>query len=86
MTLNEIIKIQSVIDNRAIAKDTEKNLKKIKYFSKSKNKILSIGEMHIDHYVRSTNKQIKTFLKLNIDMAIELINLRKKERLLNDNL
>jgi len=35
--------------------------------------------MHIDHYVRSTNKQIKKLLKLNIDMAIELINLRKKK-------
>jgi len=84
MTLNEIIKIQSIIDNRSIAKDTEKNLKNIKYFSESKNKIISIGDMHIDHYVRSTNKQIKKLLKLNIDMAIELINLRKKERLLNE--
>ena len=66
-----------------IAKDTKK-FKKKKIFQKVKIKKLSIGDMHIDHYVRSTNKQIKTLLKLNIDMAIELINLRTKERLLND--
>ena len=29
MKLKEIVKIQSIIDNRSIAKDTEKNLKNI---------------------------------------------------------
>ena len=32
MTLNEIIKIQSVIDKRAIAKDTIKTLNKTIYY------------------------------------------------------
>ena len=36
MTLNEIIKIQSIIDNRKIAVDTYKTLNTNYYFSKSK--------------------------------------------------
>tara|TARA_R100000900_G_C3272043_1_gene151922 strand:+ start:288 stop:569 length:282 start_codon:yes stop_codon:yes gene_type:complete len=53
MTLNEIIKIQSVIDNRAIAKDTLKTLKNKFYYSKSKGVNIAIGDMHIDHFLRA---------------------------------
>ena len=69
MTLNEIIKIQSVIDNRSIASDTLKSLKKVKYYSESKKKFLSIGDMHIDHYVRSTNKKFNEISKINFELA-----------------
>jgi hypothetical protein len=62
MTLNEIIKIQSVIDNRSIASDTLQILEK-KRFSKSKNKEIKIGEMHIDHFLRSLN--LNNFLDFN---------------------
>ena len=62
MTLNEIIKIQSVIDNRSIASDTLQILEK-KRFSKSKNKEIKIGEMHIDHFLRSLN--LNGFLDFN---------------------
>jgi hypothetical protein len=62
MKLNEIIKIQSVIDNRAIASDTLQILEK-KRFSKSKNKEIKIGEMHIDHFLRSLN--LNNFLDFN---------------------
>ena len=62
MKLNEIIKIQSVIDNRAIASDTFQILEK-KRFSKSKNKEIKIGEMHIDHFLRSLN--LNNFLDFN---------------------
>ena len=62
MTLNEIIKIQKVIDNRAIASDTLQILEK-KRFSKSKNKEIKIGEMHIDHFLRSLN--LNNFLDFN---------------------
>ena len=62
MTLNEIVKIQSVIDNRAIAIDTLQILEK-KRFSKSKNKEIKIGEMHIDHFLRSLN--LNNFLNFN---------------------
>ena len=84
MTLNEIIKIQGVIDNRAIALDTLKSFKKIKYYSESKKKFLSIGDMHIDHYVRSTNKKLNQSLKLNLELSLELIDLRNKVRGLNE--
>ena len=52
MTLNEIIKIQSVIDNRAIAKDTLETLKNKFYYSKSRGVNIAIGHMHIDHFLR----------------------------------
>ncbi len=84
MTLNEIIKIQSVIDNRLIASDTLKSLKKVKYYSESKKKFLSIGDMHIDHYVRSTNKKFNEISKINFELALELIDLRNKVKGLNE--
>lgn len=62
MKLNEIIKIQSVIDNRSIASDTLQILEK-KRFSKSKNKEIKIGQMHIDHFLRSLN--LNGFLDFN---------------------
>jgi hypothetical protein len=84
MTLNEIVKIQSVIDNRSIASDTLKSLKKVKYYSESKKKFLSIGDMHIDHYVRSTNKKFNEISKINFELALELIDLRNKVKGLNE--
>ena len=84
MTLNEIIKIQSVIDNRSIASDTLKSLKKVKYYSESKKKFLSIGDMHIDHYVRSTIKKFNEISKINFELALELIDLRNKVKGLNE--
>ena len=84
MTLNEIIKIQSVIDNRSIASDTLKSLKKVKYYSERKKKFLSIGDMHIDHYVRSTNKKFNEISKINFELALELIDLRNKVKGLNE--
>lgn len=62
MTLDEIIKIQSIIDKRKPAQDTIKLLEK-KRFSKSKNKEIKIGEMHIDHFLRSLN--LNGFLNFN---------------------
>ena len=62
MTLDEIVKIQKVIDNRSIASDTLQILEK-KRFSKSKNKEIKIGEMHIDHLLRSLN--LNGFLDFN---------------------
>ena len=62
MTLDEIIKIQSVIDKREPAKDTIKLLEK-KRFSKSKNQEIRLGNMHIDHLLRSLN--LNGFLNFN---------------------
>ena len=62
MTLDDIIKIQSVIDKRQPAKDTIKLLEK-KRFSKSKNQEIRLGNMHIDHLLRSLN--LNGFLNFN---------------------
>ena len=53
MTLNEIVKIQSVIDNRAVASDTLETLKNKFYYSKSKGVNIAVGDMHIDHFLRA---------------------------------
>ena len=90
MTLNEIVKIQSVIDNRAIASDTLETLKNKFYYSKSKGVNIAIGDMHIDHFLRAF--KIDDYQKKSVqDEAQEIIEQQKKtlkkiKRLLNDNL
>ena len=51
MTLNQLIRIQSIIDKRAIRSDTQEFLKKKRY-SKSKDEWIKYGDMHIDHFIR----------------------------------
>ena len=88
MTLNEIIKIQSVIDNRAIASDTLNILKNKYYYSKSKGVNIAIGDMHIDHFFIAF--KIDDHQKKSVqDETQEIINqqkktLRKIKRLLNE--
>ena len=88
MTLNEIIKIQSVIDNRAIATDTLNTLKNKFYYSKSKGVNIAIGDMHIDHFLRAF--KIDDHQKKSIqDETQEIIEQQKKtlkkiKRLLNE--
>lgn len=90
MTLNEIVKIQSVIDNRAIAKDTLETLNNKFYYSKSKGVNIAIGDMHIDHFLRAF--KIDDHQKKSVqDETQEIIQQQKKtlkkiKRLLNDNL
>ena len=55
MTLNQIIRIQSIIDKRAIRSDTQEFLKKKRY-SKSKDEWIEYGDMHIDHFIRVFDK------------------------------
>tara|TARA_A100001201_G_scaffold135944_1_gene124570 strand:- start:115 stop:423 length:309 start_codon:yes stop_codon:yes gene_type:complete len=51
MTLNQLIRIQSIIDKRAVRSDTQEFLKKKRY-SKSKDEWIEYGDMHIDHFIR----------------------------------
>ena len=44
---------ESAIDNRAIASDTLETLEHKYYYSKSKGVNIKIGDMHIDHFLRS---------------------------------
>ena len=54
-TLLELVKIQAVIDKREIASDTLKTLENKYYYSKSKGINIKLGDMHIDHFLRSLN-------------------------------
>ena len=80
MTLNEIIKIQSVIDNRSIASDTINTLNNKFYYSKSKGVNIAIGDMHIDHFLRAF--KIDDYQKKSVqDETQEIINQQKKMQL-----
>lgn len=56
MTLDQIVNIQSVLDNKAIARDTYETLNDLHYFSKSKDKKIKLGDMQIDHLLRVIDK------------------------------
>ena len=55
MTLDQFVKIQSIIDKRAIRSDTLEFLDK-KRFSKSKQEWIRFGDMHFDHFIRVVAK------------------------------
>jgi hypothetical protein len=76
MTLNEIVQLQSIIDKRKIAIDTQKTLETY-YFSKSKGINIKIGEMHIDHFLRSIKIEKKTKSKIDIETAETIEQLKK---------
>jgi uncharacterized protein (DUF305 family) len=87
-TLKQLIQIQSVIDNRAIAKDTIATLENNYYYSKSKGINIKFADMHIDHFLRSL-KIDKVEKSLNDIQTVEIINkqkqtLKKIKRLLNE--
>ena len=76
-TLMELVKIQAVIDNRAIASDTIETLETTYRFSKSKGVNIKIGDMHIDHFLRSLN--LEKFEKNVVDIqTAQLIERQKK--------
>ena len=76
MTLNEIVQLQSIIYKLKIAIDTQKTLETY-YFSKSKGINIKIGEMHIDHFLRSIKIQKKTKSKIDIETAETIEQLKK---------
>ena len=76
MTLNEIVQLQSITDKRKIAIDIQKTLETY-YFSKSKGINIKIGEMHIDHFLRSIKIEKKTKSKIDIETAETIEQLKK---------
>jgi|TARA_R110000803_G_scaffold55914_1_gene112983 hypothetical protein len=64
MLIKDILKLVSTIDNKKLPDDIEKMLKRV-IWSESKETYIEIGEMHLDHYLRSVTK------KLNIDPSSE---------------
>ena len=78
MTLDQIIKIQQLIDKRAIASDTQQFLNTRRY-SESKDEWIRFGDMHIDHFFRVFQKtgislspeELKTFKKHNMEKELD---------------
>jgi|TARA_R100001463_G_scaffold50149_1_gene100230 hypothetical protein len=56
MTLDDIIKHQSIIDKREPSSDTLQFLELTRY-SKSKDCLIRYGSMHIDHFIRVFNSE-----------------------------
>ena len=87
-TLMELVKIQAVIDKRAIASDTIETLENKYYYSKSKGVNIKLGDMHIDHFLRSLNLQDDQRDDVDIQTAQIIVklkqSLRKIKRLSND--
>ena len=79
-TLMELVKIQAVIDKRAIASDTIETLENKYYYSKSKGVNIKLGDMHIDHFLRSLN--LEKFEKNVVDIQTAQIIERQKKTLI----
>jgi len=79
-TLMELVKIQAVIDNRAIASDTMETLETTYRYSKSKGVNIKIGDMHFDHFLRSLN--LEKVQKNVVDIQTAKIIERQKKTLI----
>jgi hypothetical protein len=79
-TLKELVKIQAVIDNRAIASDTLETLENKYYYSKSKGVNIKLGDMHLDHFLRSLNLQDDHRDIIDIKTAQIIVKLKQKLR------
>lgn len=87
-TLKQLVKIQSAIDNRAIASDTMETLENNYYYSKSRDLNIKFGDMHIDHFLRSLSLDKEKKDTRDIE-TVKLIlkqkkTLKKIERLLDE--
>jgi|TARA_R110002051_G_scaffold213967_1_gene278841 hypothetical protein len=56
MTLDQIIKIQAIIDKRAIRSDTLEFLFEERW-SESKKSMITYGSMHLDHFFNVFNQE-----------------------------
>jgi len=79
-TLKQLVQIQSAIDNRAIASDTMETLETTYRYSKSKGVNIKIGDMHIDHFLRSLN--LEKVQKNVVDIQTAQIIERQKKTLI----
>lgn len=74
MLIKDIVKLVSTIDNKKLPDDIEKMLKRL-IWSESNSTYIEIGEMHLDHYLRSVAKKLK--LEPSTDELIENLKGRK---------
>ena len=67
MTLDQIVKMQSIVDKRAIRSDTLEFLNEQR-FSESKQCMIRYGDMHIDHFLTVVSNG---FVNINNDSSQE---------------
>jgi len=83
MTLDQIVKIQSIIDKKSIRSDTLEFLDKERY-SDSLDKTIRYGDMHIDHFINVflTSKLVDTCNETTLEETLVMIAelLKKKYR------
>ena len=74
MTLDETFKIESILDKRKTGYDILEFLD-TKYFSKSKQKYIRYGDMHLQHFIRvfqNKGNEIETIGKALNEAVTEL--------------
>ena len=74
MTLDETFKIESILDKRKTGYDVLEFLD-TKYFSKSKQKYIRYGDMHLQHFIRifqNKGEEIETIGKALNEAVTEL--------------
>ena len=75
MTLQDALKHEKIFDKRATGYDIVEFLD-TKYFSKSKQKYIRYGDMHLQHFIRVfQNKEYKITIE-DIQETVERLNKR----------
>ena len=74
-TLNDSLKIESILDKRETGSDVLEFLDTT-YFSKSKQKYIRYGDMHLQHFIRVfQNKEYKITIE-DVQETVERLNKR----------
>ena len=90
MTLEQAIKIQSILDKRASSFDTIEFLNQLR-FSESKQCLIRLGDMHLDHFFRVVsniipNDSVKTSDKMPLteDQMFSFVKEKIKDQFLKE--
>mgnify|MGYP001184178996 FL=1 len=76
MQLKDILKLQSTIDNKKTPEDIEKMMNRM-LWSESKQTMIKIGDMHLDHYLRKVHNKLLDDIEPSTDELIEKLKGRK---------
>ena len=76
MKIKDILKIESIIDQRATSGDILEFLD-YTYYSKSKNKNIKYGDMHISHFIRVFINTDNVVSMVKTDAQLERDNEKK---------
>ena len=77
MTLDQIVKLQSIVDKRAIRSDTLEFLNQTRY-SHSKQVNIRFGDIHIDHFLKVCANSMCAYPDNDEDKTKEMFESIKK--------